>query len=160
MSAGVGQSFDGQSTAPPVDSVPGTAAPVPGELVRKPGSSQSGTGSSGELSATPAAEARLTFPVRDGVVLPPFRLEHNLAVSNHVFHLRESVYQALITRLDSVRRCGNGLMMLRLQYEADRFRFQYLVYPPLSTQTLTVTACRLVPQLTAQNMYTVSGLQL
>lgn len=43
-------------------------------------------------------ELRLTFPVRDGVVLPPFRLEHNLAVSNHVFHLRESVYQTLMWR--------------------------------------------------------------
>jgi len=97
MSAGMAQSFDGQSAAAPVESVAGTPAPVLGELARKPGSAQSG-GSSGELNATPAAEARLTFPVRDGVVLPPFRLEHNLAVSNHVFHLRESVYQALITR--------------------------------------------------------------
>ena len=43
-------------------------------------------------------ELRLTFPVRDGVVLAPFRLEHNLAVSNHVFHLRESVYQTLSWR--------------------------------------------------------------
>ena len=46
-------------------------------------------------------ELRLTFPVRDGVVLPPFRLEHNLAVSNHVFHLRESVYQTLMWRSES-----------------------------------------------------------
>ena len=43
-------------------------------------------------------ELRLTFPVRDGVVLSPFRLEHNLAVSNHVFPLRESVYQTLMWR--------------------------------------------------------------
>lgn len=43
-------------------------------------------------------DLRLTFPVRDGVVLPPFRLEHNLAVSNHIFHLRESVYQTLMWR--------------------------------------------------------------
>jgi len=113
MSAGMGQSFDGQSTAAPVESGAGTAAPVLGELARKPGSSQSG-GSSGELNATPAAEARLTFPVRDGVVLPPFRLEHNLAVSNHVFHLRESVYQALVTRSE-MRRYGNGMMTLRLK---------------------------------------------
>lgn len=41
---------------------------------------------------------RLTFPVRDGIVLPPFRLEHNLAVSNHVFHLRDSVHQTLMMR--------------------------------------------------------------
>ncbi len=45
-------------------------------------------------------ELRLTFPVRDGVVLPPFRLEHNLAVSNHVFHLRDSVYQTLMWRYE------------------------------------------------------------
>jgi len=45
---------------------------------------------------------RLTFPVRDGVVLPPFRLEHNYSVSNHVFHLRESVFQTLMWRYYSV----------------------------------------------------------
>ncbi|XP_005112445.2 zinc finger MIZ domain-containing protein 1 [Aplysia californica] len=45
-------------------------------------------------------ELRLTFPVRDGVVLPPFRLEHNLAVSNHVFQLRETVYNTLMYRSD------------------------------------------------------------
>lgn len=43
---------------------------------------------------------RLTFPVRDGIVLAPFRLEHNLAVSNHVFHLRDSVHQTLMMRPD------------------------------------------------------------
>ncbi|KAM6390171.1 zinc finger MIZ domain-containing protein 1 isoform 12-T25 [Pluvialis apricaria] len=45
-------------------------------------------------------ELRLTFPVRDGVVLEPFRLEHNLAVSNHVFHLRPTVHQTLMWRSD------------------------------------------------------------
>uniref|UniRef100_A0A2I2Y6J1 Zinc finger MIZ-type containing 2 n=1 Tax=Gorilla gorilla gorilla TaxID=9595 RepID=A0A2I2Y6J1_GORGO len=44
----------------------------------------------------PCDELRLTFPVRDGVVLEPFRLQHNLAVSNHVFQLRDSVYKTLI----------------------------------------------------------------
>ncbi|XP_042559089.1 zinc finger MIZ domain-containing protein 1-like isoform X3 [Clupea harengus] len=48
----------------------------------------------------PHEELRLTFPVRDGVVLEPFRLEHNLAVSNHVFHLRPSVHQTLMWRSD------------------------------------------------------------
>ncbi|MEE6488746.1 hypothetical protein FKM82_015347 [Ascaphus truei] len=47
-----------------------------------------------------ADELRLTFPVRDGVVLEPFRLEHNLAVSNHVFHLRPTVHQTLMWRSD------------------------------------------------------------
>uniref|UniRef100_A0A8C5HI00 Zinc finger MIZ domain-containing protein 1-like n=1 Tax=Gouania willdenowi TaxID=441366 RepID=A0A8C5HI00_GOUWI len=51
-------------------------------------------------AANPNEELRLTFPVRDGVVLEPFRLEHNLAVSNHVFHLRPSVHQTLMWRSD------------------------------------------------------------
>lgn len=51
-------------------------------------------------SGNPSDDLRLTFPVRDGVVLEPFRLEHNLAVSNHVFQLRESVYKTLIMRPD------------------------------------------------------------
>ncbi|KAM4634984.1 zinc finger MIZ domain-containing protein 2 isoform 3-T3 [Polymixia lowei] len=38
--------------------------------------------------------------VRDGVVLEPFRLEHNLAVSNHAFQLRDSVYKTLMMRPD------------------------------------------------------------
>lgn len=43
-------------------------------------------------------ELRLTFPVRDGIILPPFRLEHNLAVSNHVFQLKPTVYNTLLNR--------------------------------------------------------------
>uniref|UniRef100_A0AAY3ZUM0 SP-RING-type domain-containing protein n=1 Tax=Denticeps clupeoides TaxID=299321 RepID=A0AAY3ZUM0_9TELE len=50
--------------------------------------------------SNPNEELRLTFPVRDGVVLEPFRLEHNLAVSNHVFHLRPTVHQTLMWRSD------------------------------------------------------------
>lgn len=45
-------------------------------------------------------EVRLTFPVRDGVILAPFRLEHNLAVSNHAFTLKPQVYQTLLWRPD------------------------------------------------------------
>lgn len=41
---------------------------------------------------------RLTFPVRDGIILPPFRLLHNLSVSNHVFHLKQNVYNTLMCR--------------------------------------------------------------
>ncbi|XP_043087155.1 zinc finger MIZ domain-containing protein 1-like [Puntigrus tetrazona] len=48
----------------------------------------------------PTEDLRLTFPVRDGVVLEPFRLEHNLAVSNHIFHLRPTVHQTLMWRSD------------------------------------------------------------
>ncbi|XP_034452523.1 zinc finger MIZ domain-containing protein 2-like isoform X2 [Hippoglossus hippoglossus] len=51
-------------------------------------------------TGNPSDDLRLTFPVRDGVVLEPFRLEHNLAVSNHVFQLRDSVYKTLIMRPD------------------------------------------------------------
>ena len=43
-------------------------------------------------------ELRLTFPIRDGILLPPFRLEHNLAVSNHVFQLKPTVHQTLMWR--------------------------------------------------------------
>ena len=43
-------------------------------------------------------ELRLTFPVREGIVLQPFRLEHNLAVSNHAFHLKPTVHQTLTMR--------------------------------------------------------------
>lgn len=45
-------------------------------------------------------EMRLTFPVRDGIILQPFRLEHNLAVSNHVFQLKQNVYGTLMSRAD------------------------------------------------------------
>ncbi|XP_070136444.1 zinc finger MIZ domain-containing protein 2 isoform X1 [Drosophila bipectinata] len=45
-------------------------------------------------------EMRLTFPVRDGIILAPFRLLHNLSVSNHVFHLKQNVYNTLMCRTD------------------------------------------------------------
>ncbi|XP_054630586.1 zinc finger MIZ domain-containing protein 2-like isoform X2 [Dunckerocampus dactyliophorus] len=51
-------------------------------------------------TGNPSDDLRLTFPVRDGVVLEPFRLEHNLAVSNHVFQLKDSVYKTLVLRPD------------------------------------------------------------
>ena len=76
---------------PAVSSASGPVGPVgPGGTGAPGGGGPAGGGAGDEL--------RLTFPVRDGVVLPPFRLEHNLAVSNHVFHLRDSVYQTLMWR--------------------------------------------------------------
>uniref|UniRef100_A0A8C7X631 Zinc finger, MIZ-type containing 2 n=1 Tax=Oryzias sinensis TaxID=183150 RepID=A0A8C7X631_9TELE len=51
-------------------------------------------------TGNPSDDLRLTFPVRDGVVLEPFRLEHNLAVSNHAFQLRDPVYKTLMMRPD------------------------------------------------------------
>ncbi|NWR58563.1 ZMIZ2 protein, partial [Bucorvus abyssinicus] len=75
---------------PPV--TPGTGIPAyasPGQDVKSP-----------FLPDVKPGELRLTFPVRDGVVLEPFRLQHNLAVSNHVFQLRDSVYKTLMMRPD------------------------------------------------------------
>ncbi|XP_065830870.1 zinc finger MIZ domain-containing protein 1-like isoform X2 [Oscarella lobularis] len=43
---------------------------------------------------------RLSFPVRDGAVLNPFRLQHNLSVSNHAFFLKDQVYGTLDSRSD------------------------------------------------------------
>lgn len=45
-------------------------------------------------------EPRLTFPVKDGTILQPFRLEHNLSVSNHIFHLKPTVFDTLMSRSD------------------------------------------------------------
>uniref|UniRef100_A0A667GB67 Zinc finger MIZ-type containing 2 n=1 Tax=Lynx canadensis TaxID=61383 RepID=A0A667GB67_LYNCA len=56
-------------------------------------------------SSGPGDELRLTFPVRDGVVLEPFRLQHNLAVSNHAFQLRDSVYKTLMPDLELQFKC-------------------------------------------------------
>ncbi|XP_029786835.1 zinc finger MIZ domain-containing protein 2 isoform X5 [Suricata suricatta] len=66
-----------------------------------PGSRVAGSQQHGLLPGSgPGDELRLTFPVRDGVVLEPFRLQHNLAVSNHAFQLRDSVYKTLMLRPD------------------------------------------------------------
>ena len=45
-----------------------------------------------------AEELRLTFAVKDGVLMAPFRLEHNLAVTTHQFVMKDSVYHTLSTR--------------------------------------------------------------
>lgn len=50
-------------------------------------------------------ELRLTFPVRDGILLSPFRLEHNLAVSNHVFQLKPTVHQTIMWRYEKTYPC-------------------------------------------------------
>ncbi|CAJ0968874.1 unnamed protein product [Ranitomeya imitator] len=85
---------------------PGSSAPPymsPGQDVKSPFLPDvKPSHASLHLSPTGASndELRLTFPVRDGIVLEPFRLQHNLAVSNHVYHLRESVYKTLMMRPD------------------------------------------------------------
>lgn len=43
-------------------------------------------------------ELQLTFPVRDGVILPPFKLQHNLPVSHHMFHLKDHIFQTLMEK--------------------------------------------------------------
>lgn len=78
-----------------------------------PASDHSGMGGSPKPKImTPhglSAETRLTFPVRDGVILAPFRLEHNLAVSNHAFHLKPQVHQTLLWRPDlELQVCKNN----------------------------------------------------
>ncbi|XP_077418126.1 zinc finger MIZ domain-containing protein 2-like isoform X3 [Vanacampus margaritifer] len=84
---------------PPI--TPGSSAAPP---YMSPGNSDAGKASFlPDMKASPPTgneDLRLTFPVRDGVVLEPFRLEHNLAVSNHVFQLRDSVYKTLVMRPD------------------------------------------------------------
>ena len=69
-------------------------------------------------------DLRLTFPIRDGIVLAPFRLEHNLSVSNHVFHLRESVFQTLMLRYDlAVNSISTKI------YSSLHLRFGIMFYP-------------------------------
>ena len=41
---------------------------------------------------------RLTFNVRDGILLEPFQLEHNRNLIQMTFHLKESVYKMLLQR--------------------------------------------------------------
>ena len=44
------------------------------------------------------AVLRLTFPVREGVLLKPFQLEHGDHITQQPFHLKESVYGMLLHR--------------------------------------------------------------
>ncbi|CAG0920061.1 unnamed protein product [Notodromas monacha] len=79
------------STVPPYMS-PSTATNVPDVKPPYPPDNKPGSVQMNEL--------RLTFPVRDGIVMPPFRLAHNLAVSNHMFQLKPEVHQTLMYRSD------------------------------------------------------------
>ncbi|KAM9794295.1 zinc finger MIZ domain-containing protein 2 isoform X2 [Syngnathus typhle] len=103
MQAYPGSPMGGNPT-PPV--TPGASVPPylsPGRDVKPPYVPPDGKSSMGGpqiATGNPSDDLRLTFPVRDGVVLEPFRLEHNLAVSNHAFQLRDSVYKTLMMRPD------------------------------------------------------------
>ncbi|KAJ8400088.1 hypothetical protein AAFF_G00401270 [Aldrovandia affinis] len=90
---------------PPPPMTPGSTMPPymsPGQDVKSPflPDVKPNINSLPPPTGNPSDDLRLTFPVRDGVVLEPFRLEHNLAVSNHVFQLRDSVYKTLMMRPD------------------------------------------------------------
>lgn len=52
-------------------------------------------------------ESRLIFPVNNGIVLVPFRLEHNVSITSHSFYLKPNIFQTLIARpdLDLLFRC-------------------------------------------------------
>ena len=84
---GSGQSNRGQHTSP----IPGNPTPplTPYAPDTKPA-----------LPIHRDEEMRLTFPVKDGVILTPFRLEHNLSVSSHIFLLKPTVFQTLLARPD------------------------------------------------------------
>uniref|UniRef100_A0A8C8FL41 SP-RING-type domain-containing protein n=1 Tax=Oncorhynchus tshawytscha TaxID=74940 RepID=A0A8C8FL41_ONCTS len=93
----------GGNPTPPM--TPGSMPPYlspggPGPDTKPPTSPKPNINSLQPPTGNPSDDLRLTFPVRDGVVLEPFRLEHNLAVSNHAFQLRDSVYKTLMMRPD------------------------------------------------------------
>ncbi|CAB1321459.1 unnamed protein product [Coregonus sp. 'balchen'] len=89
-------------------------------------------------TGNPSNDLRLTFPVRDGVVLEPFRLEHNLAVSNHVFQLRDSVYKTLMMSVNAtpltIQRGDNKTSHKPLY-------LKQVCQPGRNTIQITVTAC-------------------
>ena len=51
------------------------------------------------------AVLRLTFPVREGVLLKPFQLEHGDHITQQPFHLKESVYGMLLHRYVYICQC-------------------------------------------------------
>lgn len=46
----------------------------------------------------PTEILRLTFPIRDGIFLKPFQLEHGKNLCEHFFQLRDSVYETIMKR--------------------------------------------------------------
>jgi hypothetical protein len=84
---------------------------VPGSvMIDSPGSSSAGgvlpargmdrlenPGGSGAYGGE-IGEPRLALVARDGLIMAPFRLEHNLAISNLVFVINRSIYQHIMTR--------------------------------------------------------------
>ncbi|CAD7081686.1 unnamed protein product [Hermetia illucens] len=87
-------------------------------------------------------DLRLTFPVRDGIILAPFRLEHNLAVSNHVFQLKPTVYSTLMTRPD---------LELQLKCFHHEDRLMYTNWP--NTVQVSANATPLVIERTDKNAH-------
>ncbi|XP_022802721.1 zinc finger MIZ domain-containing protein 2-like [Stylophora pistillata] len=80
---------------------------------------------------------RLTVPVRDGIVLAQFRQEHNLAVSNHVFPLSDSVYQTLMMSI-----MAKPIKSLELHYPMKKpLYLKNVCTPGRTTIQISVTAC-------------------
>ncbi|MES1901916.1 MAG: Zinc finger MIZ domain-containing protein 1 [Paramarteilia canceri] len=52
------------------------------------------------LQTCTANVLRLTFPLRKGILLEPFRLEHNTNSARHAFDLRNIIYEELMWRED------------------------------------------------------------
>ena len=45
-------------------------------------------------------DVRLSFPVKEGVILPPFQLQHSVAVTNQAFQIKAAVIDTLMSRTD------------------------------------------------------------
>ena len=73
-------------------------------------------------------EPRLTFPVKDGVILAPFRLEHNLAVSNHIFQLKPQVCQNIIVMV--IDNDNQGIKLFHCNYKFIFQVYQTLMWRP------------------------------
>lgn len=71
------------------------------------------------------AVLRLTFPVREGVMLKPFQLEHGKHLSQQPFHLRESVYRMLLHRYRNMHACSS---YEKLHVFTHRYCTTYNVY--------------------------------
>ena len=73
-------------------------------------------------------QLRLTFPVRDGVLLKPFQLEHGRSLIQVPFHLKESVHEMLLARYVISLLCVSVYMSVSVHLHPLTFLF---IYSPL-----------------------------
>lgn len=59
------------------------------------------------------SEPRFTFAIPEGIVKPPFQLEHNLPISCHIFNLHDQTHESLMSRSDFE-------LMLKCFHKEDR----------------------------------------